>query len=173
MDSFHPAEEAFKPYLQTLEDSSTRASGGSWRAGAHALYVSWLQHPVSPPSGNSSGTVKVKAVAAAAPAPPQPAVAAAPQPAAAAGGQKKKSGGGLWSCFGCCGDDDVDQVDQRHGQGAGYGAAVAPAAAAEPAVAKVPWLDERMLGQATAGFGGFRGLPHCWQNPYWQLFTPR
>jgi len=34
-------------------------------------------------------------------------------------------------------------------------------------------LDERALSQATAGFGGFRGLPHSWQNPYWQLFTPR
>jgi hypothetical protein len=172
MDSFHPAEVSFKSLLQTLEDSSTRASGGSWRAGAHAVYLSWLQHPVPHPYGSSSSTVNVKAIAA---APPAPVVAARTQAAAARGQQKQSGGGGFWSCFGCCGDeDDVDRErEQGGGHGEGYGAGVGQAAASETAVVKVPYLDERGLRDATAGFGGFRGLPHSLENPYWQLFTPR
>lgn len=91
MDSPHPAEVAMGGLgvLACFEEGS--GGGGSWRAGAHALYLTWLRDPrLQQPAAEAKAAAEA---AAAAPLPPPP--------------PKKPSG--LFACFGCGGGGGADE----------------------------------------------------------------
>jgi hypothetical protein len=93
MDSAHPAELAMSGagVLGCFEEGAP-PGGGSWRAGAQALYLTWLRDPrLQQPLSEAQAAADAAAARAAAPPPPPPP-------------------SGLFACFGCGGGDVVDQA---------------------------------------------------------------
>ncbi|WIA29814.1 hypothetical protein OEZ86_012287 [Tetradesmus obliquus] len=188
MDSPHTAELALSPQLLSLLEeqgppAAAAAAAGqqkqsSWRAGAHALYLLWLQNP-----NLLRRTQQQLAEAAAArqpqpPAtpPPLPVSKPLPQPAAA----PKKKSGGLFACFGCGGADADEALDaaaqQRQvqlQQQQQYEQQQQQQIAAPPKPVLLPLRSEGELKKLAAGFSSFKNLPLSSSHLYWQMLMPR
>jgi hypothetical protein len=150
MDSPHPAEAALAGAgaLGGFEEGG----GGSWRAGAHALYLTWLRDPrLQQPLAEAKAAAVGAGAAGAAPRPPPP-----PPPPPSSG---------LFSCF--CGGGAVDE--DRHYSMPAAAAAAPPGAHARP---PGPPLTPAQLRHAAAGFHAFKGLPLSAEHPYWRMLAP-
>jgi hypothetical protein len=156
MDSPHPAETSMGSYLGYYGESTSQ---GSWRAGAHALYVAWLQRQAE---GPRPGPVP-------APAAPQPAAQPRPPPPPAAA--KKKKSGGLFACF------RASVVEETQGAAAQQQmAAQRPAQQQQnqqQALSRKAADVQAQLTNVCSGFVRFQGLPHCSSHPYWKAFVLR
>jgi hypothetical protein len=152
MESPHPAEAAMGGLgvLGCFEEGG--GGGGSWRAGAHALYLTWLRDPkLQQPLAEAKAAAAAAAAAAAYVPPPPP-----PPP---------PPSGGLFSCF-CGGGGGVDE-DAAY---APRPAAAAPAA--HPSKPPGPPLNPGQLRHAVAGVHAFKGLPLTPGHPYWRMLAP-
>lgn len=187
MDCPHPAELSLSPeVLAMFEEQGPAAAAAaapagpaaakrdvssSWRAGAHALYLSWLRNPSLLQHIQQQIAEDAAARQPAVPQPPPPAPAT-PLPAAPAVG-KKKSSGGLFACFGCGGasaDEDLDGQQQQRVQ---QQPAVQPQAAVMVKPVTRAQLSDVELGKVAAGFSSFQNLPHSSTHLYWRQLSPR
>jgi hypothetical protein len=181
MDSAHPAELAISSQLLNLfEDQGTPAAAAgqkqsSWRAGAHALYLAWLQNPnllrrIQQQLADEAAARQPAPAQAPPPTPPQP----LPQPVAA---PKKKSGGGLFACFGCGGVDADEEADavarQRQAQLQQQQYERQQQQAEPPKPVVLPLLSDAELKKLAAGFSSFKNLPMSSSHLYWQMLMPR
>jgi hypothetical protein len=183
MDSTHPAELAISSQLlNSFEDQgNTPAAAGqkqsSWRAGAHALYLAWLQNPnllrrIQQQLADEAAARQPAPAQAPPPTPPQP----LPQPVAA---PKKKSGGGLFACFGCGSADADEEADaaarqrQVQLQQQQYERQQQQQAVVPPKPVVLPLLSDAELKKLAAGFSSFKNLPLSSSHLYWQMLMPR
>jgi len=189
LSSQHPAESLFSPsLLDTLEEGSSPPKQQPWRAGAHALYLSWLRNPnlrlqlqyqeqqaiylqqKAQHDAQQAAQPPMQLQPQPPPTPPQP-----PK-------QQKKSKG-LFACFGCGGGDaDADdelfaaqqqqqQQQQWQQQQLQQQQAAGPVPPQPPA--KVARLSDEALKKLAEGFVGYKDLPLSSSHPYWNQLVPR
>lgn len=188
LNSPHPAEAMFsQPMLAAFEEGSSTKQQLPWRAGAHALYLLWLQNPnlrlAQQYQEQQAVYLQQKAQFDAAevanpqplPSPPQQPAMQPPQRPAK---QKKGGGGGLFACFGCGGGDaaadEFDAYEQQQQQMQLQQQSQARAGPVPPQLPpKVARLSEEALRKLADGFRGYKNLPLSSNHPYWKQLSPR